>query len=69
MVNGTVNLISSVLTSVFGWFTSLFQTVGFLDILFGIILITCAYRFLLMPLFSGGMGSDKAKKSDDGDDA
>lgn len=67
MVNTVVNLISSVLSSVFGWFTSLFQTLGFLDILFGVILITCAYRFLLMPLFSGGMGSDKAKKSEDGE--
>lgn len=63
-----LDLISSAVISAFGWFSQILDAApGAWDSIFTLFVIVILSRFLLGPilgvLFSGGIGSDKAKKS------
>lgn len=59
-------MFSNIINFVFNTFTTLFNAIpGAWDTVFTLIVITMVFRFILAPLFSGGSGSDNAKKRKD----
>ena len=54
------------INSCFGWFENIFSKLpNIYNLLICVIILITIYRFLLSPLFKGGVGSsDKAKKDD-----
>lgn len=64
MEGSLINSFISAINSCFSWFDSIFSKLPNLyNLLFCVIILIAIYRFLLSPLFKGGIGSsDKAHK-------
>lgn len=59
-----INSFSRAINSCFGWFENFFSKLpNIYNLLICVIILITIYRFLLSPLFKGGVGaSDKAQK-------
>lgn len=59
-----INSFARAINSCFGWFENIFSKLpNIYNLLICVIILITIYRFLLSPLFKGGVGSsDKAKK-------
>lgn len=60
-----INIIMSALTSVYNWFASLVNSLGMYSYVVGVLIVMLICRFILRPLFAGGIsfsGSDSASR-------
>lgn len=64
MEGSIINSFVRSINSCFGWFEGIFSKLpNFYNLLICVIILITIYRFLLSPLFKGGVGSsDKAQK-------
>lgn len=62
MFSHVLNFLLSTFQAVFSWFHSLLNVSSSMDAFLGVFFIAMSYRFLLAPIFGGGLGgSDRAK--------
>lgn len=59
-------ILNECITACSGWFVRIFNASGMVDIYIAALFIMFGVRFLLAPVFGSSKGSDKARRSGEG---
>ena len=62
-----MNLLNQCISAASEWFVSVFTASGMIEVYISFLFVVFAIRFLLAPVFGSSRGSDKARRSGEGD--